>query len=413
MHPILFEIGDWPVYSYGVLLAAAYLVALQLAVVRARRRGLDGAKVMDLGIYLIIAALVGAKLMLVIVDFEYFRSQPRELLSLVRAGGVFYGGLLAALGVAIVLVRRYQLRIWTTADLFAPGIALGHVVGRLGCLMAGCCYGKPDHRAVGHHVHEPGRRGERRARRSAFRCIRRSSTMPGAELLILVFLLAHRTARPTVPGPHVLAVHAALRISRFVVEIYRGDRRAASSSGLSTSQFVSLLVVPLAIADAGAAASHGDVAWMSGTDSPRHDRLVAADDDAGCASIVFLARRLPDLSRSQIQRLIKRRPRHAGIAARRSRASLVSRRASRSTSSCRRRSPPTPVAEALPLTILYDDEDIVVIDKPAGHGRASGAPGTRAARWSTPCSTTSAVSAASAARSGRASCIGSIAARRA
>ena len=67
MHPILFELGNWPVYSYGVLLAVAYLAALQLAVVRARRIGLDGARVMDLGIYLIISALVGAKLMLVLV----------------------------------------------------------------------------------------------------------------------------------------------------------------------------------------------------------------------------------------------------------------------------------------------------------------------------------------------------------
>src|SRR2546426_6213069 len=96
MHPILFKIGSWPVYSYGVLLALAYLVGLQLAVMRARRAGLDGAKVMDLGIYLIIAALVGAKLMLVAVDFDYFRSQPAELLSLVRAGGVFYGGVVVA-----------------------------------------------------------------------------------------------------------------------------------------------------------------------------------------------------------------------------------------------------------------------------------------------------------------------------
>src|SRR5690349_1768101 len=143
MHPILFQIGSWPVFSYGVLLAVAYLVALQLAVVRARHRGIDGAKVMDLGIYLIIAALVGAKLMLVIVDFRYFVANPREIVSLVRAGGVFYGGLLGALVTAIVLVRRYNFRIWTTADLFAPGIALGHVIGRLGCLLAGCCYGKP------------------------------------------------------------------------------------------------------------------------------------------------------------------------------------------------------------------------------------------------------------------------------
>ena len=143
MHPILFEIGSWPVYSYGVLLALAYLAGLQLAVIRARRWGLNATKVMDFGIYLIIAALVGAKLMLVAVDFDYFRTQPRELLSLVRAGGVFYGGLLGALAVGLWLVRRYQLPVWTTADLFAPGIALGHVVGRLGCLLAGCCYGQP------------------------------------------------------------------------------------------------------------------------------------------------------------------------------------------------------------------------------------------------------------------------------
>src|SRR5438067_4504664 len=115
MHPILLRIGSWPVYSYGVLLALAYLTGLQLAVVRARRIGLDAARIMDLGIYLIIAALVGAKLMLVAVDFQYFRAQPQELLSLVRAGGVFYGGLIAAFLVGVWLIRRYGLPLWKTA----------------------------------------------------------------------------------------------------------------------------------------------------------------------------------------------------------------------------------------------------------------------------------------------------------
>src|SRR4249919_2448653 len=142
MHPILFSIGNWPVYSYGVLLALAYLSGLQLAVIRARRAGLDAARIMDLGIYLIIAALVGAKLMLVVVDFSYYRANPKEILSLARAGGVFYGGLIAALVVGLLLVKRYKLPVWKTADLIAPGIALGHVIGRLGCLMAGCCYGR-------------------------------------------------------------------------------------------------------------------------------------------------------------------------------------------------------------------------------------------------------------------------------
>ena len=245
MHPILFQIGDWPVYSYGVLLAVAYLVALQLAVVRARRRGLDGTKVMDLGIYLIIAALVGAKLMLVVVDFDYFRSQPRELLSLVRAGGVFYGGLLAALGVAILLVRRYQLRIWTTADLFAPGIALGHVVGRLGCLMAGCCYGTPTTMPWAITFTNP----------LAASNVGTPLGVPlhptqlydaGAELLILVVLLMTERKGKPFEGRTFWLYMLLYGISRFIVEFYRGDDRGMVM-GVSTSQFVSLLVVPLAL----------------------------------------------------------------------------------------------------------------------------------------------------------------------
>ena len=245
MHPILFQIGDWPVYSYGVLLAVAYLVALQLAVVRARRRGLDGTKVMDLGIYLIIAALVGAKLMLVVVDFDYFRSQPRELLSLVRAGGVFYGGLLAALGVAILLVRRYQLRIWATADLFAPGIALGHVVGRLGCLLAGCCYGTPTTMPWAITFTNP----------LAASNVGTPLGIPlhptqlydaGAELVILFLLLVTERRGKQFEGRTFWLYMLLYGISRFIVEFYRGDDRGMIM-GVSTSQFVSLLVVPLAL----------------------------------------------------------------------------------------------------------------------------------------------------------------------
>jgi phosphatidylglycerol:prolipoprotein diacylglycerol transferase len=245
MHPILFEVGDWPVYAYGVLLAAAYLVALQMAVVRARRRGIDGTRVMDLGIYLIIAALVGAKLMLVVVDFEYFRSQPRELLSLVRAGGVFYGGLLAALGVAIVLVRRYQLRIWTTADLFAPGIALGHVIGRLGCLMAGCCYGTPTDVPWAITFTNP----------LAASNVGTPLGVPlhptqlydaGAELLIMIVLLVTERRGRTFEGRTFWLYMLMYGISRYIVEIFRGDDRG-TMFGFSTSQFVSLLIVPLAI----------------------------------------------------------------------------------------------------------------------------------------------------------------------
>jgi len=246
MHPILFEVGNWPVYSYGVLLALAYLAGLQLAVVRARRAGLDGARVMDLGIYLIIAALVGAKLMLIAVDFDYFRRQPRELLSLVRAAGVFYGGLLAAFAVAVVLIRRYRLPLWTTTDVFAPGIALGHVIGRLGCLLAGCCYGRPTRLPWGITFTDP----------AAFENVGTPLGTPlhptqlyeaGAELFILVLLLAtERRGRPFA-GRTFWTYLLLYAISRFIIEFYRGDDRGGLM-GLSTSQAVSVIVAPIAVA---------------------------------------------------------------------------------------------------------------------------------------------------------------------
>jgi phosphatidylglycerol:prolipoprotein diacylglycerol transferase len=245
MHPILFEIGGWPVYSYGLMLALAYLLGLYFAKVRAERLGMDGNKIMDLGIWLIVAALVGAKLMLVIVDFDYFLNQPDAIWSLVRAGGVFYGGLLAAFGVALWLVRRYKLNMWTTADLMAPGIALGHVVGRLGCLLAGCCYGRPTDVPWGIVFTDPAAQAN----------VGTPLGIPlhptqiydaGAELLILVFLLATERRGKPFPGRTFWWYMLLYAVSRFVVEMYRGDDRGMML-GFSTSQVVSVVVVPLAL----------------------------------------------------------------------------------------------------------------------------------------------------------------------
>src|SRR3989449_2286707 len=142
MYPRLLELGPITVYTYGVLLAAAYLLGLKVAMVRAKHRGLDATRVLDLGIYIIISALVGAKLLLLVTDFQSFRNDPRELLTLARSGGVFYGGLILAVAVALWYIRRSGLPLWTTCDVFAPGIALGHVIGRFGCFFAGCCWGR-------------------------------------------------------------------------------------------------------------------------------------------------------------------------------------------------------------------------------------------------------------------------------
>jgi phosphatidylglycerol:prolipoprotein diacylglycerol transferase len=246
MHPVLFEIFGWPVYSYGVLLAVAYLVGLQLAVIRARRAGLDAARVMDLGIYLIISALIGAKLLLLVVDFSYFRAHPGELFSLVRAGGVFYGGLIAAVTVGLVLVRRYKLPFWQTGDLMAPGIALGHVIGRLGCLLAGCCYGKPTTVPWAITFTDP----------AASVNVGTPLGLPlhptqlydaGAELIILAILLGTERRWRPYPGRTFCLYILLYAISRFIIEFYRGDERGVVFGTLSTSQFVSVLIIPISL----------------------------------------------------------------------------------------------------------------------------------------------------------------------
>jgi phosphatidylglycerol---prolipoprotein diacylglyceryl transferase len=246
MHPVLFEFGGFTIYSYGVLLAAAYLLGLQFALMRARTRGLDGQRVMDLGIWIIVSALVGAKLLLLIVDFRQFTSDPRELLGLARSGGVFYGGLIAAVTVALIYLRRHKLPLWTTTDVFAPGIALGHIVGRLGCLLAGCCFGKPASVPWAITFTNP----------AAAANVGTPLGIPlhptqlyeaGAELLILVFLLLWERRGTGFPGRTFWSYMLLYGLSRFVIEFYRGDNRGLVLDVLSTSQFVSVVLVPLSI----------------------------------------------------------------------------------------------------------------------------------------------------------------------
>src|ERR1043166_3806127 len=245
MYPRLFELGPITVYTYGVLLAAAYLLGLQLARVRAKRRGLDQNRILDLGIYIIISALVGAKLLLLVTDWSSFRSDPRELLTLARSGGVFYGGLILAVLVALWYIRRAGLPLWTTCDVFAPGIALGHVVGRFGCLFAGCCYGKPTTKPWGITFTDP----------FAASNVGTPLGVPlhptqlyeaGAELLILGVLLWTERKGRAYPARPFLLYRPLFAVSRFIIEFFRGDERGMVGV-LSTSQFISVLLAPLAI----------------------------------------------------------------------------------------------------------------------------------------------------------------------
>jgi len=175
MFPTLFELplpvlGPITIHTYGVLLVFSFLIAILVARRLAQREEIDGEVIVDMGVYIILAALVGAKILLLVVDWEVYSRQFRTLamegggavgqalgflgstgayigslaqmgMSLLQAGGVFYGGFTAAILAAFWYTRRYQLVVWKVADISAPAVAIGHGIGRLGCFAAGCCYG--------------------------------------------------------------------------------------------------------------------------------------------------------------------------------------------------------------------------------------------------------------------------------
>jgi phosphatidylglycerol---prolipoprotein diacylglyceryl transferase len=145
MYPEIFHLSF--LHTYGVLVAAAFLVALWMIGRLAKEQKLNPETVTNLGIYCALAAIAGAKLMMFVVDAPYYYEHPGEIFSMatLQAGGVFYGGLIAALAVSWWYMRKARLPLLKTADIFAPGIALGHGIGRLGCFSAGCCWGVECH----------------------------------------------------------------------------------------------------------------------------------------------------------------------------------------------------------------------------------------------------------------------------
>ena len=144
MFPRLFQIGNFYLPTYGVLVATGVLLGLWISVRNSEKQGINGDDACNLGIFMVLAGILGAKILYVFYDPSIYGNW-REILSLntLQAGGVFSGGLVAALAVGAWYMIRHKMPPLRTTDAFSPGLAFGHVLGRFGCFSAGCCYGKP------------------------------------------------------------------------------------------------------------------------------------------------------------------------------------------------------------------------------------------------------------------------------
>ena len=143
MHPVLLQLGPLTIYSYGFMIAVGAALGLWLASRLARRAGLDPERTQNLVFWCLISGLVGARAAFVYLEPEAFMERPWEIFYLWQGGLVFYGGVALAVPVGLWLARRWSLPVLQVMDVVAPGLALGQAFGRIGCFLAGCCYGLP------------------------------------------------------------------------------------------------------------------------------------------------------------------------------------------------------------------------------------------------------------------------------
>lgn len=143
MHPVLLQVGSLKIYAYGVFVAVGFLAAIWVAGREIARQGIDREKFYDMGFWVVLSAIVGARLFHVLVYWRQYAADPVEILKLWNGGLVFYGGFLAAVAACLIYLRRNRIPFLPVADASAIGIPLGLAFGRIGCTMAGCCYGKP------------------------------------------------------------------------------------------------------------------------------------------------------------------------------------------------------------------------------------------------------------------------------
>ena len=245
MYPEIIHIGSFPINTYGVFLAIAFLCAILVTARLADRDGLPREKIYDLCLWMLLAGLVGSKILMLFTEPEY-RDHPLQLLSLdfLRSGGVFYGGLLGAITAGYLLMKRYKLPWWKTADVCAPGIAVGNFFGRQGCFAAGCCWGKPTTLPWGVKFTELG---HEITGVPTDTYLHPTQLYESFAMLLVFFFLLWLHKRKRFSGQVVLAYALLYSVIRFAIEFVRDDPRGdvlglTSLTGLSTSQLISLII---------------------------------------------------------------------------------------------------------------------------------------------------------------------------
>jgi len=227
MNPVCFHIGNHPIYWYGVMVAIAFLAAVAHWNLLAAKGGRPQGYGSELGFWIMLSGIIGARIAYVIANFQAFAAHPIDIIRIDQGGLIFYGGFIGAVGAVAVFARFRKDPLLWVGDLSVSALPLGHGIGRIGCFMNGCCYGTETCMPWGVYLEEATRHPTQ-LYEAGFNF-----------LLYAVLLLVYRRKRQ---DGIVLATYLMLYpAGRFALEFLRGDERQ-HLAWLSIAQVVSILL---------------------------------------------------------------------------------------------------------------------------------------------------------------------------
>lgn len=242
MHPVLLKIGSFELASYGLMTALGYAAAALYLLPRLKKINLDKDTFWNLIFIAFMGALIGAKLLFIIVSWPQLGATLADKIANIvrdlRYGFVFFGGMIVSVASLIFYMKKKGLPVLKTSDFLIVGLPLGHALGRIGCFLAGCCYGRPTDMPWGvtftnpHALVAPEFVGVP---------LHPTQLYEAAGNLILFFILHKLYNKPHKNGMILLAYVSCYALMRFIIEFFRGDFRGEYILGLSPSQLISLL----------------------------------------------------------------------------------------------------------------------------------------------------------------------------
>ncbi len=241
MHPVLYSFNGITIYTYGLMVSIGFLLAFGLFLADLKRRKMPVDTGIDFAFWVLLSAIVGSRLVYVLLNLSYYGRHPLHIFMIWEGGLVWYGAFGAALVAVLIYFKAKKLPGWLWADIAIPYVALGQGIGRIGCLMAGCCYGRPTSLPWGvtftHSEIAP--LGIPLHPTQAYEML--------LDVAIFAFLFARRD-RVTFRGEQILSYLFLYGAARAVVEAFRGDPRGIWLWGtVSTSQLISAAAVIIGI----------------------------------------------------------------------------------------------------------------------------------------------------------------------